>query len=649
MAMCHAISGRFAGYLIVLAAVPSLAGVTAVGADPRPQHGPNVLLVMSDDQGYWDCSANGNPHIDTPQMARLAAEGIRLRRYYAAPVCSLTRAGMMTGRYSLRTGLYNTRFGGDSLGLDEITVAERLRQAGYRTGLFGKWHLGKYPGYQPQDRGFDQFMGHYHGHIERYQHPDQIVHNGRPVDARGYVTDLFTDAAIDFIEASVAGETSPFFCAVMYNTPHSPFLLDTSHADQPDGDSLITKYLERGLPLREARIYGMVERIDDNLGRLLKTLERLDIAEDTLVIFTGDNGGVSRYWKGGMNGFKSSPYEGGVRAPCFVRWPGRIEAGSETDSLTSHVDLLPTLCDVAGIPVPEDRVIDGKSWLPLWQAPATAGHHEYVYHTWDRYFPNPDRRWGISDGRWKLVGMFAADAAADPAKWRLFDLRDDPGETVNLAAERPADVWRLRGEFVRWFDKVTHGQTYAPIRIPVGVPRGRGVVIEPSWSDRAGKQIEYRFDGYDWDTLEGWREPGESARWRLDVHAGGTYRVRLRYGCRPLDAGGTLLIAATNDPTVSGDPDASADATAPDAARSERPGSRLTHPVQATSTADQFAWFEAGRLELKPGAMTLRAEVVSAPGRELMRLAAIELVGPLPDDSPAESPGGRPLRTNSRK
>lgn len=469
--MGRATSGRFGVQLLVLAALFGWAlfgraGLKAGGAEA----GPNVLLVMSDDQGYWDCSATGNPHIDTPQMARLAAEGMWLRRYYAAPVCSPTRAGMMTGRYSLRTGLYNTRFGGDSLGLGEITVAELLRQAGYRTGLFGKWHLGKYPGYQPQDRGFDQFMGHYHGHIERYQHPDQIVHNGRPVDARGYVTDLFTDAAIDFIEASVSGETTPFFCAVMYNAPHSPFLLDTSHADQSDGDSLIAKYLGRGLPLREARIYGMVERIDENLGRLLATLERLDIAEETLVIFTGDNGGVSRYWKGGMNGFKSSPYEGGVRAPCFVRWPGRIEAGSETDALTSHVDLLPTLCELAGVSVPEGRVIDGKSWLPLWQSPATAGHHEYVYHTWDRYFPNPDRRWGISDGRWKLLGLFAADADPDPAKWRLFDLRDDPGETVNLAAERPSDVTRLRREFERWFDDVTGGQTYAPDPHPGGGP-----------------------------------------------------------------------------------------------------------------------------------------------------------------------------------
>ncbi len=153
-----------------------------------------------------------------------------------------------------------------------MTVAELLKKVGYRTGLFGKWHLGKYPGYQPQDRGFDEFFGHYHGHIERYEFPDQVYHNGRPVEARGYVSDLFTDASIDFIEQSVE-QSEPFFCALMYNAPHSPWLLDTSHAAQPEGDKLLSKYLDRGLPIREARIYALIERVDQNIGRLLEKLD----------------------------------------------------------------------------------------------------------------------------------------------------------------------------------------------------------------------------------------------------------------------------------------------------------------------------------------------------------------------------------------
>jgi arylsulfatase A-like enzyme len=588
---------RWALGLAICLAGALIAG-TGQADDGLPR--PNILLVMTDDQGYWDTGATGNPHIDTPCMDRLAADGTQFRRYYAAPVCAPTRAGMMTGRYYLRTGLYNTRFGGDSLGTSEITVAQLLKQAGYRTGLFGKWHLGMYPGYQPQERGFDQFFGHYHGHIERYDFPDQLYHNGKPVQARGYVTDLFTDAAMDFIQASVAADAArPFFCALMYNAPHSPFLLDTSHSRQPDGDKLLEKYLQRGLPLREARIYGMIERIDQNLGRLLNHLDQLGLADTTLVLFTGDNGGVSRYWKGGMNGAKSSMYEGGVRAPFFVRWPGVVPAGGVVDAQVSHVDLLPTFCELAGVDPPTDRVLDGRSLVPLLKAGQGDRHHPYVYHTWDRYFPNPDRRWGISDPRWKLIGMFGADAEPDPARWRLFDLQNDPGESDNVAGQHPETVARLRTEFVRWFDEVTDGITYQPIPIPVGHPDQNPVKLEPSWASWEGPHVRYTFDGYDWDTIDSWKESGERATWRIEVIRPGRYAVTLGYGCRPQHAGGVLEIAAGP--------------------------SSIRHTVQATATAEQFTRFPAGVLELAQGEQTLTARVVHAADTELMRLNAIHL------------------------
>jgi len=560
---------------------------------------PNILLVMTDDQGYWDTGTTGNPHIDTPHMDSLAADGVQLRRYYAAPVCAPTRAGMMTGRYYLRTGLYNTRFGGDSLGLDEITVAELLRESGYRTGLFGKWHLGKYPGFQPQERGFDEFFGHYHGHIERYEFPNQVYHNGTRVDARGYVTDLFTEAAIDFIEDAAARGEAPFFCALMHPAPHSPFLLDTSHTHQPRGDELIAKYLERGLPLREARIYAMVERIDSNLGRLLAHLDTLGLAEDTLVIFTSDNGGVSRFWKGGMNGQKSGVYEGGVRAPCFVRWRGTVPAGGIVEAQTSHVDWLPTFCELAGIEPPSDRAIDGKSLVPLLMAGEGEEHQEFVYHTWDRFFPNPDRRWAVSDQRWKLMAQFGQDATPSPSGWRLFDLEADPGEEENLASQHPEEVERLRAVFERWFAEVTDGVEYAPAPIPVGHPGENPIVVEPSWATWEGERLAYVFDGYDWDTIEGWREPGERAEWRLEVQSTGRYALRLAYGCRPLDAGGVAKITLGEHV--------------------------VEHEVAATATAEQFGVFAIGEFDLEAGAATLSVEVASAPGRELMRLNRVEL------------------------
>ncbi len=565
---------------------------------------PNILFVMTDDQGYWDTGITGNPHIDTPQMDRVASEGVQLRRYYAAPVCSPTRAGVMTGRCYLRTGLYNTRFGGDSLGKNEITVGQLLQSAGYRTGLFGKWHLGRYPDYQPQQRGFDQFFGHYHGHIERYQFPDQVYHNGRPVEARGYVTDLFTKASMDFIEQTVRDGNQPFFCALMFNAPHSPWLLDTSHSGQPTGDRLLTKYLDRGLPIREARIYSLIERVDQNLGRLLDHLESLGVADRTLVVFTSDNGGVSRYWNGGMKGRKSSPYEGGVRVPCFVRWPDVIPAGSQIEAQTSHIDWLPTFCELAGCPLPTDRVIDGRSLVSLLRAGSGSKHHPYVCHTWDRYTPNPDRRWSISDERWKLVGLFGSDQEPDPAKWRLYDLQNDPGESSNLIRRHPETAHRLRAEFVCWFEDVTDGVEYVPVRIPVGHPDESVTELMPSWARWSGDHIQYVFDGYDWDTIEGWKQPGEQAAWRMDVKQSGRYQVELSYGCRPTDAGGVLRITAGRSST--------------------------DHPIRPTVTADQFAVFDAGELQLDTGPVELTVEVVSAPGRELMRLNRIRL-RPIPD------------------
>lgn len=589
--------------LLAVGVLPLTLAVSEASAAERP----NIVFVMTDDQGYWDTGAAANPHIDTPAMDQVAAEGVQLRRYYAAPVCAPTRAGIMTGRYYLRTGLYNTRFGGDSLGLQEVTVAELLKDAGYRTGLFGKWHLGQYPGYQPQERGFDEFFGHYHGHIERYQFPDQVYHNGRQVEARGYVSDLFTQAAMDFIDQSVQESERPFFCALMFNAPHSPWLLDTSHFGQPLGDRLLTKYLERGLPLREARIYALIERVDQNLRRLLDHLEARNVADNTVVVFTSDNGGVSQYWNGGMKGRKSSPYEGGVRVPCYVRWPKRIPAGNSIDAQTSHVDWLPTFCELAGTDVPSDRTIDGRSLVSLLSAENAGEHHQYVYHTWDRYVPNPDRRWSISDDRWKLVGLFGAKQEPNPAKWRLYDLLEDPGESRNRLRDYPQHVSRLRAEFLRWFEDVTEGQEYVPVRIPVGVAPANAagsvhsgtVDLPPSWAEWTGDKIEYVFDGYDWDTIEGWKNPGERASWRLDVRRAGTYRVLLSYGCRPLDAGGVLRIRV-GDQT-------------------------MEHTVQPTATADQFAVLAAGELQLAVGPAELTAEVVRTAGTELMRLNAVRL------------------------
>jgi len=555
---------------------------------------PNIVLIVADDQGYWDTGVSGNEKIDTPVMDRLAKTGVNFTRFYANMVCAPTRAGLMTGRYYLRTGLYNTRFGGDTMGAGETTIAELLKTKGYRTGLFGKWHLGKYAGYQPHQRGFDEFLGHYHGHIERYDYPDQLVYNGRPVEARGYITDLLTDAAIDFVRGN---REQPFFCYLAYNAPHSPFVAGASHDGQPRGDALIEKYLGRGLPLRDARIYAMVEIIDQNLARLLAAVEELSLSEQTIVIFTSDNGGVSRAFKAGLRGGKASPWEGGVRVPFFVRWPGHFAGGAEVDAMATQMDLLPTLCELLEMPLPDDRKLDGRSILHLMRDGKGESPHEYVYHTWDRYTPNPHNRWSLSDKRYKLVGVRTGDQR-EPAG-QLFDLQNDPGERKNIANEHPEIVKRLRSEFLRWFAEVTHGQTYRPAAIPVGRKEEPVVEIQPSWATWKGETINYTFRGYDWDTIDSWSKPGETAAWRLDVQSPGKYEVTVSYGCSPQNAGGKLALRVGQE--------------------------RLEHVVQRTSTGDVFHRHRLGVITLDQGPTQLIAEAVETNGRELVRLNRIWL------------------------
>ncbi len=565
---------------------------------------PNILFVLTDDQGWWDLGLRGNKDIDTPVLDAFSQEGVDFTRFYAAPVCAPTRAGLMTGRYCFRTGLYNTRFGGDTLGINEVTIAEMLKQAGYRTGCFGKWHLGKYAPYQPHNRGFDEFLGHYHGHIDEYDYPDQIVHNGKPVEARRYVTDLFTDAAIEFIESS--GD-QPWFCYVPFNAPHSPHVVGTSHDGQARGDELIGKYLSRGLKLHEAQIYAMIDLIDQNVGRLLKRLDELKLSDDTVVLFMTDNGGVSKHFKAGLRSNKGSIFEGGVRVPLFVRWPGQFPAGSQVEAQCSHVDLFPTFCELAGVPLLNDRVIDGKSLVPLLKAGKGQEHQEFVYHAWDRFFPNSDYRWAVSDQRWKLACQVSRTGAArrvsaksavsskkpTSADWQLFDLQADLGEKKNLIKQHPEIAARLRKEFLRWFKDVTNGVTYQPVPIPVGHPDEPQLEIQPSWAKWHGDNIEYVFRGYDWDTIEGWREPGEHATWNLDVLSDGEYDVTLSYG-RSARGGGTLRISV-GDESIECSPD-------------------------RTPTADVFEQIAIGQLALTKGPATLKAEVVTAHGTELLRL-----------------------------
>ena len=548
----------------------------AAAPDDRP---PNVVFVITDDQGWFDVGVNGNPHIDTPNMDRLAGEGVRFTHFYATPVCTPTRAGLITGRYFQRTGAIDTYMGRDTLAADEVTVAEVFKQRGYRTGIFGKWHLGRYARYHPNSRGFDEFFGFWqYGFINRYMDSDELWHNRRPVATVGYVTDVLTDQAIDFVRRNKA---RPFFCYVPYNAPHDPHLVD---------DRWIDKYLKRGLPLRQARIYGMVDVIDQNLGRLLKAIDDEGLRENTVVVFMTDNGGVSTYHKCGLRGNKGSVYEGGVRVPLFVRWPGKFPAGATVNAMAQYVDLFPTLCEIIGAPLPAGREIDGKTLLPLLKAGGGESPHEYLFHQWTRVRPEADKNWAVRDRRYKLVNG------------ELFDLQADPGESKNIAADHPDVVKRLRGEFERWFADVTGGRDYARVPIEVGRADENPVELDVTWAETAGaaKRVKPSYNRYIRDHVTDWTDAGDSIRFAIDVTRPGNYEVRLSYGSHPADAGSAFRVSVG---------DAHVDAK-----------------VRATAGREVFRPQRVGTLRLdRPGPATLEIKPLDLKGRELMVLHKVWL------------------------
>jgi arylsulfatase A-like enzyme len=578
--------------LRLFGAAPALAQKPGGG---RP---PNIILILTDDQGWWEVGRH-NPQINTPVMDRLAADGVEFTRFYASPVCAPTRTSLMTGRYYPRTGVYNL-YEGAAMQTTETTLGQVFRGRGYRTAVYGKWHLGKHAQFNPANRGFDDAVVFYDGATERYFYPDKLRHGVSAVRARGYITDLLTDLSINFVRAN---RNRPFFLYLPYNAPHSPKLVDNRY---------VAPYVQKGIPLADAQIYGMVSCVDENIGRLLKTVDEAGLRDDTLVLFLSDNGGLSGHYRAGLKGQKGTVYEGGIRVPFFARWPGHFPAGAKLDSIAAVMDILPTLADATQTPLPPGRTIDGKSLLPLLKKGAGPSPHKQLFHAWDAAHPGAPQRWAAMEQRFKLVGE------------ELYDIEKDPGETTNVAAQHPEQVAILREAFQKWVAAVNEGQKFQPAPIQIGRADENPVELQPgeaaidgtqvTWYSRPdgsksepkpvgkpapGATINYTQAGFDWDSIDTWRKPGELARWSVDVVAAGEYEVTLSYGCDPEDAGGRFRLSVG--------------------------GVHLDGEVVATAGRAIFKTFSLGTLRLARGASALEVKLLSAPGRELMALNKIWL------------------------
>ncbi len=503
---------------------------SAVTAAPKP----NVVIILTDDQGFGELGATGNPVIRTPQIDRLASQSVRLANFQVMPVCSPTRACLMTGRYYYRTGVTDTYLGRSLMLPDEKTLAEMFAGADYRTGIFGKWHLGDNYPMRAMDKGFQESLVLNGGGLAQPGDPPDPVdergayfnatlrHNGKWVKTRGYISDVITSAAIDFIERR---SSEPFFVYLAFNCPHSPHQVPEIYRGRhaPE-DFRPANFPRQGHPMTAnsnpedlARVYGMIENIDDNVGRLLSRLDALKLSENTIVVLFSDNGCQQHNgYNAGFCGWKGTPFEGGIHQFCFIRWPARLQAGRKVDRIAAHIDLAPTLLDLCGVQRPESVKFDGLTLAPLLRGEPGAWPDRELFIQWHRGdAPERYRNCAVRSQDWKLVQpLGAGENWNGKTDFQLYDMAHDAFELKNVAAEHPEIVAKLKSAYESWFTDVTSGRDYSvPSRIFIGAAQENPVLL--TRQDWRGKAANWGPKGIGY--------------WEVNVVSRGPYEVKLRF------------------------------------------------------------------------------------------------------------------------
>lgn len=503
------------------------AGLSASIARPAqtPTTRPNVVLVLTDDQGYGDLACHGNPVLKTPHIDALYARSVRFTDFHASPTCSPTRAALLTGRYNNATGVWHTIMGRSLLAPGEVTVADCFRASGYRTGIFGKWHLGDNYPCRPQDRGFEEVLVHGGGGV--WQTPDYFgndyqddtyFHNGRPEAFAGFCTDVWFDNAFRFMQESSRQKT-PFFCYIATNAPHGPMWAPDSYTAPYKGVQ----------GLREPGFFGMIANIDDNMGRLMRFLREHNLEQDTILIFMTDNGTSSgaQVYNAGMRGQKGSPYEGGHRVPFFIYWPGGgIQGGRDVDALAAHIDVLPTMIDLCSLKRPSGPPLHGKSLRPLLYEKNPVWPERSIVVDSQRLEKLVEwRQAAVMTSRWRLVNP---SPDGDPRALELYDIQKDPGQRQNVAAQHPQVVERLKHDYEIWW-KDTSRRANEYVRIVLGNDRENPVRLTcHDWHGENGAELT-------WNQRAIRKAPAANGFWTVEIEQTASYRIELRRWPKEVD------------------------------------------------------------------------------------------------------------------
>lgn len=473
------------------------------------QQAPNLLLIITDDQGYGDLSLHGNSILKTPNLDLIGLNGTRLDNFHVSPVCAPTRAAVLTGRWPMSTGTYWVTRGGEVMDADEYTIAEVLKDNAYSTGYFGKWHNGAHHPHHPLSQGFDVFLGFTAGHLNRYFNPD-LEHNGKMIRKEGYVADIFTNAAIEYIREH---RDDPFFCYLAYNTPHSPFQVPDEYFNSYKDK---VEELDSSLRTMNASVYGMLANIDDNVGRIMETLKELDLEENTIVVFMSDNGPNTIRFNGEMKGRKAWVNDGGVRVPCFIQWKGHIPDHKVLRSTTAHVDILPTLVSLMGVdfkPRKEIHGIDLSKRIMGEDSEEERLLYTHVNHG-EKLRPFPG---AIRSREWRLT-------FTDPEQPEL-TRRSDVREVYNLADSFPGITESLMSQYHQWFEPF---ESHLIPPIAVGVIDS---VILPAHEGFLKGSAHFRWSEMGWSNDWVRSLDGEDAYifWSVEVLEKGPYECRILY------------------------------------------------------------------------------------------------------------------------
>ncbi|QDT53660.1 Arylsulfatase [Caulifigura coniformis] len=574
---------------------------------------PNVVVFLADDAGWGDYGVNGNTTVRTPNIDSIAKQGVTVDRFFVCPVCAPTRAEFLTGRYHSRGGVYGVSTGQERLNPDEKTIADAFKAAGYATGAFGKWHNGSQWPYHPLARGFDEYFGHTSGHWGEY-FDAPLEDNGRMVKTKGYIVDVCTDRALSFIDRH---RERPFFCYIPFTTPHSPWAAPAKNWEQYK-DKPVTQQatLTDQEVIDDTRCaLAMVENQDANVGRVLKKLDDLKLADNTIIVYFSDNGPNSWRWNGGMKGRKASTDEGGVRSPLFIRWKGTLPAGTTVTTVAGAIDLLPTLTSLAGVQRVGDKPLDGRDLSPPLKIEEAEWTPRILFTTWG----------GKVTARTQTHRL--------DANGKLFDMQADPGQTTpvnesqqELAASltKAVETWReevlgdamVKRRGARKNIAATQAKSVDPRPIHVGY-REFPITMLPARDGEPQGLVKRSSGAPNCSYFVNWTSKDDRMVWNVQAVTTGKYEVTIDYTCPLPDAGSTIELSH-GDSRLKGKVEPGWD---PPLYTNQ---DTLPRP-HGESQMKEFRTLNLGVIELKQGEAPLVLKALEIPGKSVMDVRRVTL------------------------